>query len=288
MRRHSAHVDAEVLAELGEGLISGRRAARIHAHLAGCERCADVSAGLSAVSVLLAAVPPAAMPDAVTRRLSGALAAEAAARSDTTVAPAARLAGSEGFPHAEQARGLPSRPRWRGLTGPVAARVFAAAAVVCLLAAGGYTLAQLTSHGAPAPSGHADSRPMVPSGPQAGPDHPSGRPSPLPKFTVVKSGTDYQPARLIVQIETELGRVHVRGGVPRYSPTTRQDDCVLRVTGATLPALVDVADYEGHPAMVIALGGTGTQFSWAWVVGPACSAADSDILTKVKLPSSGG
>jgi hypothetical protein len=283
MRRHSAHVDAEVLAELGEGLISGRRAARIRAHLASCERCANVSTGLSAVSVLLAAVPPPAMPDAVARRLSGALAAEAAARSGTAVAPAARLAGGEGFPHAERVHGVTSRPRWRGLTSPVAARVFTAAAVVCLLAAGGYTLAQLTSHGASAPSSGTRPHAMLPSSPQFAPNHPSWQLG----FTIIKSGTDYQPARLIVQIETELGRVHSRG-VPGYPPTTRQDDCVLRVTGATMPALVDVANYEGHPAMVIALDGTGMQFSQAWVVGPACSADDSDILTKVKLPSSGG
>jgi hypothetical protein len=288
MRRHSAHVDAEVLAELGEGLISGKRAARIHAHLASCERCADVSAGLSAVSVLLAAVPLPAMPDAVARRLSGALAAEAAARSGTTVAPADRLAGGEGFPHAERVRGVTSRPRWRGLTSPAAARVFAAAAVVCLLAAGSYTLTQLTSHGASAPSSGTGPHAMLPSSPQFPPNHPSQQPDLLPEFTITKSGTDYQPARLIVQIETELGRVHSRGGVPGYPPTTRQDDCVLRITGATLPALVDVADYEGHPAMVIALDGTGVQFSQAWVVGPACSAVESDILTKVKLPSSGG
>ena len=73
MRRHSAHVDANVLAELSAGLISGRRATRIHAHLAGCQRCASVSAGLSGVPVLLASVPPSPMPEAVTARLSAAI-----------------------------------------------------------------------------------------------------------------------------------------------------------------------------------------------------------------------
>jgi hypothetical protein len=296
MRRHSAHVDAEVLAELGEGLISGRRAARIRAHLASCERCAGISAGLSAASVLLAAVPSPAMPDAVARRLSGALAAEAAARPGTAVVPA-RLADREGFHHAERVRGLPSRPRWRGLAGPVAARVFTAAAAVCLLAAGGgYMLARLIPHGAPVPSGPTGPHPLFPSGPQAGPYHPPGQagmppgqPGTLPEFTVVKSGTDYQPASLSAQIETELGRVHqARGGETGHAPTTRQHDCVLRVTGGTRPALVDAADYEGHPAMVIALDRTGRQFSQAWVVGPACSAGNSDVITYVKLLSSGG
>jgi anti-sigma factor RsiW len=98
MRRHSAHVDASVLAELDAGLIVGRRATRIHAHLAGCERCAQVSAGLSAVSVLLAAAPRQAMPEAVTRRLTATISAEAAARTGTAragsvAAAPARIAG---------------------------------------------------------------------------------------------------------------------------------------------------------------------------------------------------
>jgi hypothetical protein len=283
MRRHSAHVDAEALAELGEGLISGRRAARIHAHLASCKQCADVSAGLSAVSVLLAAIPSPAMPDAVARRLSGALAATAAARSGTAVA-SARLADGESFRHPERVRGVTSWPRWRGLTGPAAARVLAAAATVCLLTAGGYTLVRLTSHGAPTSTGPVGPHPLFPSSPQ-GPN----RPGPTPKFTVVTSGTDYQPARLGAQIEAEFGRVHSsHGRETGRLPTAREDDCVLRVTGWTPPALVDAADYEGHTAMVIALDATGTQIGQAWVVGPACSAENSDILMHVMLPQSGG
>jgi hypothetical protein len=288
MRRHSAHVDAEVLAELGEGLISGKRAAQIHAHMASCEQCANVSAGLSAVSALLAAVPVPAMPDAVARRLSGALAAEAAARSGTAAA-SARRAGDEGFHHAERVRGVTSRLGWRGLTSPAAARAFAAAAAVCLLAAGGYTLARFTLHGAPAPSSPTGPHVLLPSGPQAGPDQSPRLSGPPPKFTVIESGTDYQPARLGPQIQAELDRVHgPRGGETRHVPTARQDDCVLRVTGWTPPALVDAADYKGHPAMVIALDAAGRQFGQAWVVGLACSADNSDVLTHVKLPSSGG
>jgi hypothetical protein len=160
---------------------------------------------------------------------------------------------------------------------------------VCLLTAGGYTLARLTQHGTSAPSSLPGPHFLLPSSPQVGPSYPPELPGPLPKFTVVTSGTDYQPARLSAQIEAELGRMYSsRGGGARHAPTTRQDDCVLRVTGGTKPALVDAADYEQHPAMVIALNGTGTQIGQAWVVGPACSADNSDILTYVKLPSSGG
>ena len=78
MRRQSAHVDAEVLAELSAGLIDGKRATRIHAHLAGCQRCAQHSASLTEISTLLASVPSPRMPDDVVTRLNATLAQEAA------------------------------------------------------------------------------------------------------------------------------------------------------------------------------------------------------------------
>ncbi|HLI39944.1 MAG TPA: zf-HC2 domain-containing protein, partial [Streptosporangiaceae bacterium] len=67
MRRHRAHVDAAALAEFREGLIGGRRAVRIQEHLAGCERCAGIEAGLTRVTALLAAVPQPVMPDGLAR-----------------------------------------------------------------------------------------------------------------------------------------------------------------------------------------------------------------------------
>ena len=70
MRRQSAHVDAEVLAELSAGLIDGKRATRIHAHLAGCQRCAQHSASLTEISTLLASVPSPRMPDDGVTRLN--------------------------------------------------------------------------------------------------------------------------------------------------------------------------------------------------------------------------
>ena len=88
MRRHSAHVDADVLAELSAGLISGKRATRIHAHLAGCQRCAQRSAALTEISTLLASVPSPRMPDDVVTRLNATLAQEAAHRSAPVTAPA--------------------------------------------------------------------------------------------------------------------------------------------------------------------------------------------------------
>ena len=305
MRRHSAHVDVNVLAELSAGLISGRRATRIHAHLAGCQRCAKVSAGLSEVSALLSSVPPPAMPELVSRRLTTAIAEEAAARSGAgSPARPARLAGQQPFQRAGRAHAGPPAERRRGLTSPVGARAFAAAAAVCVVAAGGYTLVRLTSPGGSGPvlnagAGGTIHRHAATGGPgpyQVGPTHP-GHASPAvtqPTFNVVSSGIDYQQANLSAQIASEMSKVSAvsadsaAGRRMLHGPSAQQDGCVQRVTSSVKPALVDAARYQGHPATVIALAHKGNQVAQAWVVGPRCSAGASDVLTHVPLPSSGG
>ena len=76
------HLDTDVLAEFRAGLITGRRGARITAHLAGCDRCTALDDQLAGVSVLLASVPAPAMPDSVAQRLDTVLAAEVARRDN--------------------------------------------------------------------------------------------------------------------------------------------------------------------------------------------------------------
>ena len=302
MRRHSAHVDVNVLAELSAGLISGRRATRIHAHLAGCSRCAKVSAGLSDVSTLLSSVPPPAMPELVSRRLTTAIAGEANARSGA--GSPARPVGQQPFQRAGQVHADLPAERRRGLTSPVGARAFAAAAAVCVVAAGGYTLVRLTSPGGSGPALNAGAggtihRHAATGGPgpyQVGPTHP-GHASPAvtqPTFDVVSSGIDYQQANLSTQIASEMSKVSAvspdsaAGRRMLHDPSAQQDGCVQRVTSSVKPALVDAARYQGHPATVIALAHKGNQVAQAWVVGPRCSAGTSDVLTHVPLPSSGG
>jgi hypothetical protein len=306
MKRQSAHVDAGVLAELSAGLISGRRATRIHAHLAGCQRCARISAGLSEVSVLLASVPQATMPAAVTRRLSTAIADEAAARSGTAGIPA-RPAGGEPFRRAERAGSGRSRNR---LASPVAVRSFAAAAAVCLVAAGGYTIVQLTSPGGSgpglSPGASAGLHPRnggnIAPGPfNVSPTHQGSaiRPSPSspalpPVFSVITSGTSYRSATLGAQVARELSQIGKisgntpYGGLPEHQPTAQQEGCALRITSGVKPTLVDSARYQGHPATIIALAPGAGQLGQAWVVGPACSADQNDILAHVQLSSAGG
>jgi hypothetical protein len=295
-------VDVNVLAELSAGLISGRRATRIHAHLAGCQRCARVSAGLSEVSVLLSSVPPPAMPEPISRRLTTAIAEEAATRSGAGVSPV-RLAGQQASQRTDRVHRGPPAARRRALTSPVGARVFAAAAAVCVVAAGGYTLVRLTAPGGSGPVLNAGARGTMhrhaataPGPYQVGPAH-SGEavPGPTqPTFDVVSSGIDYQQANLGAQIASEMSKVSAisadsaAGRRMLHGPSAQQDGCVQRVTSSVKPALVDAARYQGHPATVIALAHKGNQVAQAWVVGPHCSARVSDVLTHVSLPSPGG
>jgi hypothetical protein len=65
------------LAEYQAGLVTGRRGRAIARRLTGCTECVALSDRLAQVSVLLAAAPAPAMPDALARRLDSALAAEA-------------------------------------------------------------------------------------------------------------------------------------------------------------------------------------------------------------------
>jgi hypothetical protein len=298
MRRQSAHVDAEVLAELNAGLIDGKRATRIHAHLAGCQRCAQRSATLTEISTLLASVPSPRMPDDVVTRLTATLAQEAAHRSAPATAPASSRDQDTTNSVVEFSRA--AKGRRRGLTSPVAARAFAAAAAACVVAAGGYTAVQLTSGSSAgnAPStpkqvasGRGTARGPSTGGPHAAPFIPptetakANGPDKQLTFKVVDSGIDYRTTSLGTQIKTELNKVVA---LKSHTPTTQQYACVSDVTGGTAPALVDKARFQGHPATIIALSHVGNQVSQAWVVGPSCSASYTDILEHVSLPTSGG
>ena len=49
MRGQMTHLDTDVLAEFRAGLITGRRGARITAHLGDCERCTALDEQLAGV-----------------------------------------------------------------------------------------------------------------------------------------------------------------------------------------------------------------------------------------------
>src|SRR6266567_4497138 len=143
MRGQMTHLDTDVLAEFRAGLITGRRGARITAHLGGCERCTALDEQLAGVRSLLASVPAPAMPDGVARRLDTVLAAEVAqrnaARGEAVQRDQAERAGSDGTRESP----APRRPGGNRGFRLLALRVLAPAAAVVLLAAGGYGLSRI-------------------------------------------------------------------------------------------------------------------------------------------------
>ena len=51
----------------------------------------------------------------------------------------------------------------------------------------------------------------------------------------------------------------------------------VTVTGGVVPSLVDKASYDGIPAYIIAVP------TEVWVVGRGCTAADTELITRVPL-----
>jgi negative regulator of sigma E activity len=275
------HPDSEVLAEFRAGLITGRRGARIAAHLAACDRCTARCGQLAEISVLLAAAPAPAMPDSVARRLDTVLAAEAAKGND------AERPGAEASPD----RATKSRRARRGGWRPVPVRVLAPVAAV--VAAAGLWLG-LTHIGGPTASSSASSAAGptgVPSAAKAAaPENGAeSRPGPYaaanspPGYKVITSRRNYLHSTLRQQLEAELAAPAAGG--PAEPPTAQIKACVSLVasgSGRGAPRLVERARYQGQPAIVIVASGRGADP--AWVTGPGCSATESDLLAKTTLP----
>jgi hypothetical protein len=105
---------------------------------------------------------------------------------------------------------------------------------------------------------------------------------------VIHSHTDYVPSRLAAQAEMALA-LHSAGGAGRTAPpsgpaSATLSGCVRLVTGGSGAYLVDLARYQGHPAIVIMQAG---QRGRVWVVAPSCPAGGSHLITYAPLPGSG-
>ena len=293
MRGQMTHPDPDVLAEFREGLGTGRRRARIAAHLAACERCTGLSDQLGEIPALLAAVPAPAMPDAVAQRLESVLAAQAAQRDSSERAVGDGVDHRADHRARHRARSPQPRRGWDFRL--VALRVLAPAAGVVVLAAGGYGLSRIG--GGPTSSVAAGSEAASASSPaqaQAGAAAPSSaatsRPEAAPlepaaRFGVVTSTTNYQRATLPQQLKRELQRyARPAGSVAELAPGPVKE-CVLRVTAGVSPVslvLVETAYYQGQPANVI-VAARGDHDA-AWVTTPACSAGSDYVLDTTTLP----
>src|SRR6266545_7758569 len=83
------HPDADLLADVAEGLADPTLEARVAAHLTDCPDCRALRGRLTAVSAALGSQPAPAMPDEVTARIMSALADEASSAAGVRTRPPA-------------------------------------------------------------------------------------------------------------------------------------------------------------------------------------------------------
>lgn len=307
------HLDAETVADFREDLLSGRKAARVAAHLSACPQCAEVDAQLAAVTTALAAAPTPPVPPSLAARLNAALAAEIAARAGEAAAgatsTAARTAGTAALTTARAAEAAGSAAAPRHTAGrrrgagrwfsPLSLRLVAATAAVVLLAGGGYVVSRLvaggtsgvtaSSAGAAKPSSGAARRPAMSLAPESA--SPALGAAALP---VIASGTDYRPRQERAQVARVLQRSPGPAGVPgtKHVPPAavafpHLAACVAAVTGGGRPRLVDVAHYGARPAAVIVLPVAGSQMVRVWIVGTRCPAHGGDVITTFTMAPAG-
>jgi hypothetical protein len=302
MRGQMTHLDTDVLAEFRAGLITGRRGARITAHLGGCERCTVLDEQLAGVRSLLASVPAPTMPDSVAHRLDTVLAAEvaqrnaagrAAAQGEAAPADQAERAGGDGTRESP----APRRPGGNRGFRLLALRVLAPAAAVVVLGAGVYGLSHLnlgsssSSAASSTAGGAAPTTPSVAAGAESAGhvNAPAAAPSKgaVPRgiaragFSVVAGQRNLTQANLAQQVRTEL---LVPASARRtQTPTPQLRGCVAKLADGHTVELVESVHFEGRPATLV-VARTGAEDT-AWIAAPDCSDTYGHVLATTTLSS---
>ncbi|SNT21458.1 Transmembrane transcriptional regulator (anti-sigma factor RsiW) [Actinomadura meyerae] len=250
-----AHYDYEVLADLAEGLLEDDEAASVNAHLDTCAECRDLSADLADVSRILAEAPVPSMPAELAERIDTAIAAESM-HSATVVSM-------------EQRRG---RRHWR---------ILSAAAAAVVVVGGGAMVGNMALDGVSGDHGQA-STPAQDSSNRNDAEHGvAPNAAPAGAFTVARTGTGYREGTLGAQVGRLLADGQRLKGASS-APSAQLKGCVKGVTHGLTPALVDDAEYEGAPAIIIAAHGVQTGKWNIWVVGPDCSEQNQRVLKKLE------
>jgi hypothetical protein len=247
------------------------------------------------ITAFLAALPDPVMPDGVEARISAAIAAAAADRSEADEISGRRITARtlERPPRRAKVRRPRGRPRGRfGLQaittvaaclviagfGFLLTRLGGSSASSSAAAAGGATGAAAHSEVQPA-NGRSTFGQANPAPAEAAPStiaSPSA--SALVPFTVIAHGDLYQKSTFVSQLRQRLGELGDAEGFSGSAvPSSALVGCVLHLTGHTSPSLVDEATYDGQPVYVIAVP------SRAWVVGRGCTATDPELIRTVSL-----
>jgi len=310
----TGHISTDELARYRAGVVRAGRAARISVHLAGCSQCSGLDAQIESVSVMLAAVPAPTMPDIVAQRLQAMLASEATRRATSPTSPSPGSSLPVAAP-ARQRRGWRLRmPEW---SSPVVVRSLAATGAVAVLAGGGLLLATLSSGGtasvsarpAVGPVRRASSGVAIPgnssinaAGTMPVRYYTYGRHSAV--TNVVVSDANFTKSDLVPDVRARLNSPLVvpvpsaspaapssgpdvgstsSGNRPRGVTARQLAGCLSKVAAGRRIVLAEVARYLARPATIVVLKPVDHVFD-VIVVGSACSAANSDVITRLSLP----
>jgi hypothetical protein len=290
MRGQMTHPDTDVLAEFRAGLITGRRGARITAHLAGCEQCTAVDGQLAGVRTLLASVPAPAMPDSVAQRLDTVLAAEVAQREAVQGEAAQRNSAERASSDGTREHPAPRRPGGNRGFRLLTLRVLAPAAAVVVLAAGGYGLSRInlgsSTESAASSSAGGAARAVTPSaagsarvaGPAQG-TVPRVHGITPANFSLVTGHRNLTRANLAQQVRAEL--LVPDSARTTTTPQSQLRGCVGKLAGGHTLELVESVRYEGRPAtLIVARAGAADT---AWIAARDCSATNRHVLARTTL-----
>lgn len=264
--QHDGHVDVETLADWQEGLLPAAADLAVRGHLAGCAECAARRDALAALPARLAA--------AADTGEAGAVPDDVATRLDQVLAEA-------------QVPVLPTRER-----GPRGMRLLQAAAVVVLLLAGVGFVASILQVGG---GGGADNATTA-----GGASDSAGKGAESAGFPVTASGRNWSPDTVVAAIpDLVAGRLgppvaadtdgaqgapstlrEAPGDTARLASGAPLAECVGALNdGPVTPVAVDLASWQGSPAVVIVLPTPEDPTTVdAWVVGPECAQADAHVL----------
>jgi hypothetical protein len=274
----AAHATPEELALHAEGLLAGAEEAGLAAHVAACPACQAVQADLVALRAALAADRPGPVPAEVAGRIDAALA------ELSPPVPERRTAVVDLLKR--------RRTRYRRFT-----RLAGAAAGLVLVVGGSVLGVQLArdgdpisaagGRGSPAAGLAEDSGPSLATAPEAGREFSasSGRAYDRAGFAgqiaaLLRSGTGQAPA----------GEAPGGGAADRAVGGTACTARLAQQTGSpgTEPIAVDVATWEGDPAIVVVLPEPGAATTvHAYVLPRDCAgqaAAPVPILHDAVLP----
>lgn len=266
------HPGTEEIAEYQAGVIDGTRGDQVAAHLAECSDCSSLSTGLERIPLILASVPPPALPSGVETRILAALTAESEAR-------ASRLLGSRSSSSSSRPTADGSPRAWlrQRLIAPLGVLVAAAACVV--LAFVGLRLSGGQGHpGGSAAAGRSPARASgnAISGGVAAPRQNSTSPAlRQPAFPVLVSSANFRSPTLQAQVRRQLATGPA--GDDQIAPSASLVGCAARLAAGDRLVLVEEASYQSRPAYVIATRGH------AWVVARRCTRADPAVLASVAL-----